>query len=169
MIRIALAALAVSMMFVLAGPASAKDTKPCAPGLICASDPATIVAALQKAGYKAKLTTDDTGDPEIESAASGYNFQILFYDCADHKQCAAIQFYSSFTTDPSYTPAFVNKWNIDKRFLRAYLSEKKSLVFDHDVTTIGGVTQDNFADLLDWMDVSLSAVNTYLNPPSAKK
>jgi len=164
-----MAAIAVVLMTLVANPAVAKDTKPCGAGLICASDPATIVAALQKAGYKAKLTTDNTGDPEIQSAASGYNFQILFYDCAEHKQCAAIQFYGSFNAEPAYTPTFVNKWNVDRRFLRAYLNDKKVLVFDHDVSTIGGLTQDNFADLLEWMDASLSAVNTYLNPPAAKK
>lgn len=145
-------------------PAQAKDADPCAPTMICASAPSTIVDALQKAGYKAKLTTDDTGDPEVDSAASGYSFQILFYDCVEHKQCAAIQFYSSFKADPTYTEAFANKWNIDKRFLRAYVNAKKELIFDHDVTTIGGLSQRNFADLLDWMESSLSGVSEYLNP-----
>jgi hypothetical protein len=147
-----------------ASPAQAKDDQPCAATMICASDPGTIVTALQKAGYKAQLTKDATGDPEIDSAASGYSFSIYFYDCVEHKQCAAIQFYASFKADPAYTEAFANKWNTDKRFLRARIDAKKELVFDHDISTIGGLNQANFADLLGWMESSLSLVNGYLNP-----
>jgi hypothetical protein len=145
-------------------PAQAKDDQPCAPNMVCASDPTTIISALQKAGYKAKLTKDAVGDPEIDSAASGYSYSIYFYDCVDHKQCAAIQFYASFEADPIYTEAFANKWNTDNRFLRARVGAKKELIFDHDVSTIGGLNQTNFADLLGWMESSLSEVNSYLNP-----
>lgn len=148
----------------LASSAQAKDDKPCGANMVCASDPNTVVAALQKAGYKAKLGKDGVGDPEIDSAASGYSFSVYFYDCVDHKQCAAIQFYVSFEKDAQNTEAFANKWNTDKRFLRAHVNDKGELIFDHDVSTIGGLNQANFADLLEWMASSLNTVRDYLNP-----
>lgn len=49
----------------------------CPANTVCASDPETVVAALTTAGYKAKLSKDKTGDPTIESAASGYEFSVF--------------------------------------------------------------------------------------------
>ncbi len=63
------------------GGAHAKDTDACGTNMICASDPQTVVDALQREGYRAKLNTDSIGDPMISSAATGYNFDIFFYGC----------------------------------------------------------------------------------------
>src|SRR5882757_3344398 len=52
-----------------------------------------VAAWLQKAGYKAELTKDDSGDPVINSAANGSTFKIYFYDCDTAKaRCKALQF-----------------------------------------------------------------------------
>ncbi|MFZ4748083.1 MAG: hypothetical protein ACOYLK_14540 [Sphingomonas sp.] len=42
-----------------------------------ATRPQSIVSAMQNAGYKASLDKDSTGDPLINSAASGSNFLRL--------------------------------------------------------------------------------------------
>jgi hypothetical protein len=148
-------------------PALATDTEPCGKGLICASDPATVVQALQDTGYKAKLDKDSTGDPMVSSSASGYDFDIMFYGCKDHKQCDSLQMRVSFEKDGANTPALANKWNSDKRFSQAFISDKGSFVVDYDVTTAGGLTKANFADVIDWWSVTLGNLKTFFadNPP----
>jgi hypothetical protein len=154
--------------FVLIGtPVLAADTEPCARGLICASDPSTVVQALQDAGYKAKLTKDSTGDPMISSSASSYDFDVMFYGCKDAKQCDSLQLRISFEKDGANTPELANKWNSSKRFSQAYISDKGAFVADYDVTTAGGLTKANFADVIDWWSVTLGNLKTFFaeNPP----
>src|SRR3546814_19453706 len=68
-------------MAALATPGLAADREACGAGLVCASDPQTVVKALQAAGYKALLSkSKQTGNPKIESAASGYAYSIFFYE-----------------------------------------------------------------------------------------
>jgi hypothetical protein len=55
-----------------------------------------VAAWLQKAGYKAELTKDESGDPLINSAAEGQTFKIYFYDCNEAKRCKALQFSAGF-------------------------------------------------------------------------
>lgn len=148
-------------------PALASDTAPCEKGLICASDPATVVLALQETGYKAKLDKDSGGDPMVSSSASGYDFDIMFYGCKDHKQCDSLQMRVSFAKDGANTFELANKWNSDKRFSQAYVNDKGSFVVDYDVTTAGGLTKANFADVVDWWSVTLGNLKTFFaeNPP----
>ena len=158
-------ALIVSLL--AATPAVAADSGPCGKGLICASDPATVVAALQQTGYKAKLDKDSEGDPKISSSASGYDFDIYFYGCKDNKQCDSLQFRISFEKDGANTFELANKWNSKKRFSQAYISDKGAFVADYDVTTAGGLTSANFADVVDWWSVTLGNLKTFFqeNPP----
>ncbi len=150
-----------------ATPALAADTEPCGKGLICASNPATVVAALQETGYKAKLDKDNEGDPKISSSASGYDFDILFYGCKANKQCDSLQFRISFEKDGANTFELANKWNSTKRFSQASISDKGSFLADYDVTTVGGLTKTNFADVVDWWSVTLGNLKTFFteNPP----
>lgn len=77
----------------LALPSWAADTEPCGANLVCASDPQSVVQALQAEGYKAALgKSSQTGNPKIESAASGYNYTIYFYECEQGRQCGSLQF-----------------------------------------------------------------------------
>lgn len=50
-------------------------------GMVTAKKPAGIVISMLNAGYDAELTTDDVGDPLINSQVAGYPLQIFFYDC----------------------------------------------------------------------------------------
>ncbi|MDF0542806.1 YbjN domain-containing protein [Sphingobium sp. H39-3-25] len=141
--------------------AHAADKEKCGAGLVCASDPKTIVDALMAAGYKAKLGKDSQGDPQIESAASGYNYTIYFYDCEENKNCAAIQFQVSFSDDGKNTFELANKWNRSKRFMQMAVQEDKGLRVCYDLTTVGGLNQKNFADVTDWWAVMLNELNLF--------
>lgn len=151
--------------------AEAKDPAVCKAGLVCASDPQTVINALQAQGYKAKLDVDDQGDPDVVSAASGYNFDVLFYGCVEHKQCDSLQFRVTFTKDPSNTLKLVNTWNLDKRFGQMSLRNDGSIALNQDITTVGGLTKENFDDAIDWWNSVLGALPKFFdeNLPPVKK
>lgn len=150
-----------------AASAQANDTAPCDKNLICASKPDTVVQALLETGYKAKLGKDSGGDPMVSSSASGYDFDILFYGCTNNAQCDSLQMRVAFAKDGANTFALANKWNSAKRFSQASISDKGSFVVDYDVTTAGGLTKANFADVIDWWSVTMGSLKTFFadNPP----
>lgn len=145
----------------LAAPASAEDTAPCGTGLVCASNPATVTAAMDKAKLAPKLGKDTDGDPMIESDASVYHFEVYFYGCKDHRSCDSLRFEALFEKAPENTPEFVNKWNSKKRFLQAYVRGDGQLGVAYDLATIGGLNQTNFTDVLDWWQSQLSELATF--------
>jgi hypothetical protein len=128
------------------GSASAQDE--CPTGLICASKPETVVGGVQDAGFRAKLGKDSAGDPMIDSEASGYTFQIYFYDCEKGKDCRSLQFVADFEADDGNTPEYANAWNVKHRFIQASVNEKE-LQLAYDITTAGGLNKANFADVLE--------------------
>ena len=70
---------------------------PAAPSqMVRAQDPQSVVRALQNGGYAAQLGVDKVGDPMITSAVNGTKFQIFFYNCANHRECATVQFHSGY-------------------------------------------------------------------------
>lgn len=133
---------------VTAAPAAAEDSDPCPAELVCASNPKSVVDAFREAGYKAKLQIDTEGDPLIESAAAGYNFDTLFYGCVETKACDSLQFRVTFVKEPENTFELANKWNVRRRFSQMSVSEDGRLLVNWDVATIGGLNKKNFADVL---------------------
>jgi hypothetical protein len=164
----------LAALFILglaAAPTSAADKEPCPAGLICASTPQGVVSALQGLGYKAVLgKNDNNGNPKIDSAASGYSYTLYFNNCEKNAACADLQFLVSFTDDGANTVELANKWNLDKRFLQASVDDKKTFYAAYDVTTVGGLTQKNFADVVDWWSQMLGELSRFFkdNPPAKK-
>jgi hypothetical protein len=161
--------LALSCLGIL--PASAEDKTPCGAGLICASKPDTVFAAMEKAGFKPKLTTDTDGDPMIESDEAAYHFDVYFYDCVEHRNCASLRFEVLFDKAPENTAAFANKWNVQSRLLTTFVRADEKFVGTADVSTVGGLNAANFADVLDWWSSQLNALGAFfkkeLNLPDA--
>lgn len=155
----------------MAAPCWAVDSDPCGTGLVCASDPQSVARALQAEGYKAAIgKSKKTGNPLIESAASGYNFTIFFYECEQTKNCGSLQFQLSFEDDGGNTAELANKWNKDKRFSQMSVWDDHSLALAYDVTTVGGLNQKNFADVVDWWAVMLGEAAKFFkeNPAPGK-
>lgn len=145
----------------LAAPAVAKDAAPCPAGAVCASVPATVAAQVMKAGYRALLTTDRGGDPEVQSTAEGYDWQVYFYDCENHAQCAALQFSIGFKPDPIHTAARANKWNATQRFGQMAVTDDGGLTVSHDLSTVGGVNPVNFADQISWWTSVIAQIEKF--------
>ncbi|MBO9575478.1 MAG: YbjN domain-containing protein [Sphingobium sp.] len=153
----------------LAGAAQASDKEPCGKGMVCASAPQTVIDALQAAGYKAVLTkSENSGNPMIESAASGYKFNIFFYECEEKKSCGSLQFNIGFTKEDDNTPELANLWNRKMRFIQMSAEEDKTLNVNYDVTTVGGLNQKNFADVIDWWAFMLGEMNKFFKENPAK-
>lgn len=154
----------------MSGTALAADGDPCGAAMVCASKPQSVVEALQSAGYKAVLSkSKSTGNPMIESAASGYNYSIFFYECEENAQCGSLQFQISFEDDGGNTPELANKWNKDKRFSQMSVWDDNSLALAYDVSTVGGLNQKNFADVIDWWAVMLGEAGKFFKENPAPK
>lgn len=152
----------------LAGPARAAD---CPTSLICASNPQGVVTSLQAQGYKAVLgKSENTGNPKISSAASGYDYTIFFYGCEKGANCTSLGFSITFADDGTNSAELANEWNSDKRFsAMSFDKSDKSLMMTYDVSTIGGLNQVNFADVVDWWQTMLGQARTFFSAHPAPK
>lgn len=124
--------------------------------------PATLVTALQTAGYKAVLDKDSSGDPRIKSAANGAGFVIYFYGCDKNVACRSIQFAAGYTLKDKPTPAKINDWNLKDRFAPAYLDKDGDPNIQWDVVLEGGMPAPLFGETLTrWTD-AMAAFQTYI-------
>ncbi|RYE01972.1 MAG: YbjN domain-containing protein [Sphingomonadales bacterium] len=164
-----LACLAAVIAF-FATPALAQDRASCAAGQVCASAPASVVAAIEKANLKPKLGKDSNGDPliEIEEGAP-YHFDVYFYGCEKGANCDSLRFEVIFEKDPDATPLLANKWNASHRFIQAAVKEDGRFVMAYDVPTIGGVNARNFADMLDWWTSMLGEAGDFFGKELGEK
>jgi hypothetical protein len=144
MIRTVSAALAAAFAF--AAPAQAAN--------VTAQDPQSVVAALHGAGYQAKLTKDDTGDPMIESTSGGSKFVIFFFNCTKNVDCRTVQFYAGYTEHKA-DQAKMNTWNMNNRFGRGYISSHGAANVEMDVDLDdGGISAQLFEDNVEyWVTV----------------
>jgi hypothetical protein len=123
--------------------------------MVRAQDPASLVRALQSAGYAARLGTDKVGDPMITSGASGTTFQIFFYNCTSNRQCATVQFHSGYNLRSPVSLERINEWNRTQRFGRAFLDKENDPILEMDVDLDdGGLSTPLFIDNLEfWASV----------------
>lgn len=157
--------LALTASLLVAGPAQAKGE--CPGKTVCAADPDSIAEVMRAEGYQAKLGKAKDGDPMIESGASGYNFTVYFYDCTENDACKSVQFLTVFENDGTNTPELANRWNRQKRFVQMAADDGGTLSLSYDVTTVGGLTRENFADVVDWWAVMMSQVRQFFNEQPA--
>jgi len=120
-----------------------------------ATDPAKLVSVIRELGYHATLDRDDVGDPMIRSNANGTNFTIQFYGCDAGAACKWLLFRVGYDLAEGTTLAAMNDWNAKALFGRAYLDDEHDPWLEMMVTLDGGVTRENFADIVDWWDVSV--------------
>jgi hypothetical protein len=128
---------------------------PAAAASVRAQDPESLVTAMRNAGYSAKLGTDKVGDPMITSDIGGTTFQVFFYNCTDHEECATVQFNAGFDLKTSPGLAPINEWNSKQRFGRAYIDKEGDPILQMDVDLDdGGLSPELFIDNLEfWASV----------------
>lgn len=131
-------------MCLAATAANAQDLPPTT--LLKASDPAGIAAYLQQMGYRAKVGTDKSGDPKIDTRMGGYSVSLFFYGCEKNVTCTSVQFQTGISTRKKLTLAQVNGFNSKKRFAQLSLDEEQDPWLYYDLPTgKAGITGDAFA------------------------
>lgn len=148
---------------ILAASAPATPAQPAAQ--ISPTDPAAIVLLLQREGYKAKLDKDKEGDPMIESAASGAQFQILFYDCTDGRDCGSLTFHAGYMMDKDKKPTTEKlvEYNRNWRYGRAYLDDDKDPNIEFDLAFGGAAMPDKmFVENLDAWTNSMASFQKHI-------
>jgi hypothetical protein len=151
---------------IISTTAQAADENVCPASLICASKPETVVSGLQEAGFRAKLEKDKLGDPMISSEASGYEFEIYFYGCEKSVKCSSLQFQTTFIPEPDNTAEYANAWNANKRFIQASVENQK-LQLAYDLSTVGGLNQQNFNDVAEWWAAMLGEFAVFVKEQEA--
>jgi Putative bacterial sensory transduction regulator len=84
-----------------------------------------VVNELQAMGYSAKIDQDESGDPRVNTTVDGFDWSVYFYDCASgpplaERPCISFQFFSGYNVAKSFSQQIINKWNIEKRYAKAY-------------------------------------------------
>lgn len=118
---------------------------------VSAQEPGSVVAAMQQAGYRAQLTTDDVGDPLIRSSSGGTDFLVYFYNCTENTDCRTIQFYAGYAEPNTATIETMNAWNKENRFGRGYYGDDGIARIEMDLDLDdGGMSQALFEDNLEY-------------------
>ena len=157
------------MTWIILAAAAAAAAQP-APNMVRAQDPNTLVSALHAAGYTAKLGTDKVGDPLITSAVSGTTFQIFFYNCKDHKDCATIQFHSGYDLKSAPSLELINEWNRTNRFGRAFLDKENDPILEMDIDLDdGGMSAELFIDNLEFWTSAIDEFEKRIRPRRSAK
>jgi hypothetical protein len=131
--------------------------------LVRAQDPQSIVRAMQANGYSAQLTVDQTGDPMIRSAAGGTNFQVLFYNCTNHRECATVQFHVGYDLKTSPSLESINEWNRTQRFGSAHLDKENDPILEMDVDLDdGGLSPLLFIDNVEFWTSALGRFEKHI-------
>jgi len=131
--------------------------------LVRAQDPQSLVRAMQANGYTAQLTADQTGDPMIRSAAGGTNFQVLFYNCTNHRECATVQFHVGYDLKTAPSLESINEWNRSQRFGSAHLDKENDPILEMDVDLDdGGLSPLLFIDNLEFWTSALGRFEKHI-------
>lgn len=160
-------AIVPAALWVSAGAAVAQQG--CGADQVCAERPQSVADALRANGYQAQVGRNETtGNPTVKSAAAGYDYTIYFFGCEGGRNCNSLTFATIFENDGTNTPELANKWNKDNRFSQMAVNDDGSLAFTYDVTTVGGLNQANFADVVDWWQTMLGLVGKFFREQAAK-
>lgn len=117
--------------------------------MVTASNPSSVLAALKADGLEGKIVETSDEDPKIESSLPDTDtvFDVLFYDCTDHKNCRAIQLSSAYDFDAGAD--VLAAWNKDYRYARAYVDEDGAVLEMDLLLSSGGISRALFHDNLE--------------------
>ena len=115
-------------------------------------DPASVAAVMQEQGYRAKLSTQDSGRPVIFSGVGGSNFELVFFSCENAKRCDGILFSSGFDLTNGLPLKKVSEWNETRLIGRAFLDNECDPIVDYYVSSFLDVSRDAFFSLIDAWD-----------------
>lgn len=104
---------------------------------------ADVIADVARGFGSIEVRTTDSGAPFLVGRMDGVRYGILFYGCANGRDCERIQFAASFGGF-NVDAGDMNDWNVEKLIGRAFLASDGDAVLDFVVNLERGVTRDNF-------------------------
>lgn len=107
--------------------------------------PGSVLAATQRAGFTAALTTDVIGDPLVRVTAPAA-FDIYFYGCAGGSACQDLNLSASIPL--ALTPENVNQWNATTLMGKAS-TDGQTLLFEHFIPGGAPLPYASYARALD--------------------
>jgi len=128
-----------------------------------ASDPDSIVAALQRLGYAARLERTNSGAPVIRSGARGVNFSVFFYGCTDNSNCRDINFSAGFTTLEPRTLKLMNDWNGARIIGKANIDDEGNPYIRHFVAGVIDLPPAAFDRTVTRWDTTLGDFLTHID------
>ena len=143
---------ALAALTVAAAPATAqKRTTPSqggqqsAPtGTVGRITPQQMMSILRDRGMRAEISTQNN-NTRIRAMFGQRRVTVFFYACNDGG-CQSIQYRAVYERNDRFTLAFVNAWNYEKRFAKAYLDGDNDLVLEWDVDFDGGVSVEAISE-----------------------
>jgi len=116
--------------------------------MIDATNPSRIYEIARGFG-SAELDTDAQGDPRIVGRIDGTKYGIYFYGCRKGKDCDDIQF-SAGWSGAKVSLEEINRWNLQKRYGKAYLDRDGDPRLEMVVNIDYGVSVKNLEDSFNW-------------------
>ncbi len=152
---------AISVLAMIAGASMAR---PAAAQMVRAQEPQSVLAAMKAGGYAdATLSTDKGGDPHITAKTRDTQFGVFFYNCTDNKDCATVQFYTTYKAEKPISLERINEWNNTRRFGRAALDEDNDPLIRMDLDLDdGGMPQALFVDNLEFWETVVATFEEFL-------
>lgn len=134
-------ALAASLVAAAAGPAMAED--------IVASDPKTVLGALNQLGYQASLTTNANGSSSIEMKVDGSPSYVDFFNCNDdNTSCRSIMLVYGMDLTDGTTPEMANEWNAQTIHGFIYLDKNSDPWLEMTLPIYDGVSNSLFENVM---------------------
>ena len=156
----AVLAASVAAAFCLAAPASAQIVPE---GGIAPQEVADWLTGLELTPQ----LNDADGDAYIQVEADGLAWTVSFFDC-EAGRCGSLQYTAGFANE-TITPEMVNRWNLERRYLKAYYrADGPTAVVQYDARIRPGDDIGQLADSLRQWAVLLPDFAThvgYFAPP----
>lgn len=130
--------------------------------MVSAADPGAMAEVLEFAGYKATISTDDLGDPMIESELGDWPTRIYFYGCDEttHQGCDAVRLVAGFDRAKPWTSDEVVKISENYRFAAAYLDKDGDPWLAWDIVTGDGIPTKVFLKSMREFGATLETAST---------
>lgn len=127
---------------------------------VTSHEPTSVSAALLEGGYKAKVSTNDEGDPKIDTASGGNDIILYFSGCTGNKSCDQIEFLAVWDCSDSMKKCanLHVKWNQEELFSKTIIVDKSIVLYRHLLFDKAGISSDLFLRNLDLFSEDATAL-----------
>lgn len=155
--------------FALAASLAASATAASAE-LITASDVEAVAAAMARGGFTVAAAQSNSGDPALLAQHPDVNFRVFFMGCEDGANCQHLLFSAQYTIEGDFDPEVLSAYMAANAMGGAHVSldDSETTTLRYFVTTVGGVSKEQFSEILFlWRTANLS-YRRAIAPPEAQ-